>query len=104
MLTVWFLYFGGHCDRRPDIAALRTLVAPAQQNHHQLAAPHEVDPISWTVIDAQFGDSLPDRLDVPEQSVAQARDPLRNPLNGVAIRQSGQPRPENGRLADLDHL
>src|ERR1700704_4316132 len=60
------------------ITVLGPLVAAAQQNHNDVAAPGEINAVARTVIDPHFRHPTPHRLYVPGMAERQAADPSRD--------------------------
>jgi hypothetical protein len=85
------------------IRVLSTLVSSCEQNEHSTSNFFEVHPVTGTVVDPQFGNSLAYRLDI---SRVPGSEPLNSDLDSrprADIAQAVEPVGEEFGLADLKH-
>jgi len=85
------------------IRRLSTLVTSRKQNYDFAPNRFEVHPVTRTVVDPQFGNSLACRLDIPGVSRSEALDPDLHSRSRADIAQPVKPVSEDFGLADLKH-
>jgi hypothetical protein len=85
------------------IGRLSTLVSSRKQNYHFTPDPFEVHPVTRSVVDPQFGNSLAYRLDVSGVFRREALDPYLHSRPRSDIAQPVKPAGEDVGLADLKH-
>jgi hypothetical protein len=93
--------FPRHGHSLADVPFLRAFVAAAEKDHHCLAAPDKIHPISRSGIDADFSDAL-EIFDVTEQPGFEPRDPANDGGSCPVIGQRIQPVLKNRSQADFD--
>jgi hypothetical protein len=77
--------------RSRDVAVLRAFVAAAKQDHDDLAALNEIDPIARSVIDAKLADALADRFDITGIAKRESTNSDVDPVDGPSIAKFGNP-------------
>lgn len=90
-------------SRRLDVAPLRLLVAPCEQDDEGVAATREVDAIPGPGMHVQFGHVAIDGLSVAEVSFLHRDDPRGDAQSCAAVPQALKPAPEDFGLDDLNH-
>lgn len=83
-----------------NIPMLRRLVAPTEEQDDLLGTVGEVDAVSRAVVDPQFEDAAPDRLDVSRIPDDESRDPDLNPRLRTGIPKSAKPPAEDAASDD----
>jgi hypothetical protein len=96
-----FPYFARQLLRALDVSGLAGLVAAAQEDDHDRAAPGEIDAVSRPVVDAKLADTRAHWLDVAEQPERQAIESRQDRGSGSPILESAKPSIEDGRSSDL---
>jgi hypothetical protein len=77
---------------RPDnIRLLGGLVPAAKQDNDFLSGVLEINPVSGTVMDTHFGDTLTGRLNIPGVPFGKPVNPPDNPKPGAAVAQFVKP-------------
>jgi len=85
-----------------NVPPLRALVAAAQKDDENVAAPHEIDAIARPMIDPEFADASKE-LGISHESRLESNDSLGDALLCAAIRKLVQPVAKDYGLADFDH-
>ena len=91
MIVLRRVPLGSELVRLGDVAALRRLVASAEQEQHAVAALCVVDPGTGSLGQPKFQDALTDRLDVAAAAVGEAVDPGQDPQASLSVLQLAQP-------------
>jgi hypothetical protein len=86
------------------IRLLRTLCASDEEENQQASRSLKVDSVAWPVIDAQFADSLTNRLYVSEVAEREAANADLNASQCLKIAKFPKPSRENFGLTNLDHV
>src|SRR5450759_1042627 len=86
-----------------DISGLGVLDSPCQENDHGTPPFGEMHSVPGTVVDAQFGDTLPHSLHISGISGGQALDSDLDARSCAKIAQSIKPLCEHLSLAPFNH-
>ena len=85
-------------------ASLRFLGASNEQKHQKASDAEKIDPVTRSVIDAQFTDAFADGFYVSEVAEREAADTDLNASPRLFVAKLAQPTCEEVGLADLDHV
>jgi len=83
---------------------LRGFVPAAQENDDRVANTREIDAVSRSVVDAYLADATADRFDITGIAEFQATDACDDADAGMRVPKLAEPFPEQGSLANFDHL
>lgn len=83
---------------------LRALVPAAQQDHQNITALHEIDPVAGTVVDPHFTDARAYRLHITGIAGSEAAHTVDDPRSGIGITKRFDPGDEFVGLAHIDHV
>ena len=90
--------------RRFDISSLRALVAAAKQNDDRVSPLLKIDTVAGAVVDAQFADTITDRLDIACMPLGQPIQPRSDHRPGAVILEPLAPLSKRLGLLQLKHM
>lgn len=87
-----------------NIRVLRPFAATCKQQNQQVSLLLQINPITRSVIDAQFADTFANRFHISEVAQRETADADLNASPSLLIAQFTKPVGEDFGLANLDHM
>jgi hypothetical protein len=101
-MTLLYAAFDVFCTR--NVAALRILIAAAQQKDDLRPAPIKIDPIARADMDAHFKDAIANTSNISQMAVCGTEQPVRDTRSTPPVTELAEPIAKNGRFRYLERL